>query len=84
MRMRLLGTALAVSACRQDGGLAPEAEARPVPRAEAQCLAPLPGDADSGSAVIETRIASALGRGAAVDVVCLSLEGGRWRLRSSR
>ena len=79
MRRLLVGAALAVAGCRQDAGLAPEAEGRVMRGAAAQCLAPSAEGADP--AYVRSRLAPVLaGRN---EVVCLSQEGGRWRLRAA-
>jgi hypothetical protein len=79
MRRLLVGAVLAVAGCRQDAGLAPEAEGKATRGSAEQCLAPAAGGAVSDPAYVRSRLPAALvGRS---EVVCLSEEGGRWRLR---
>jgi hypothetical protein len=79
MRRLLVGAALAVAGCRQDAGLAPEAEGRAMRGTAAQCLAPAVGGAASDPGYVRSRLTAVLaGRS---EVVCLSQEGGRWHLR---
>ena len=85
MRRLLVGAALAVAGCRQDAGLAPEAEGQVMRGAATQCLAPAAEGAGAGAgadpAYVRSRLAAVLaGR---IEVVCLSQEGGRWRLRAA-
>lgn len=79
MRRLLVGAVLAVAGCRQDAGLAPEPEGRATRGTGAQCLAPAAGgEVEPG--YVRSRLAAVLaGRS---EVVCLSEDGGRWRLRA--
>jgi hypothetical protein len=79
MRRLLVGAALAVAGCRQDAGLAPEAGDQALRGSAAQCLVPAAGGAVSDPGYVRSRLTAVLaGRS---EVVCLSQEGGRWRLR---
>jgi hypothetical protein len=82
MRAIFVGTVLLAAGCRQDGGLAPEAEVEASRGVTAQCLGPASGAAATSPGYVRSRLAAVLARPG--EVVCLSEVGGRWQLRGVR
>ena len=78
----LVGAVLIVAGCRQDAGLSPEGEARPLRVASGQCLVTSEDRAVTEPAAVSSRLASVF-LGGRDGVVCLSEENGRWRLRGA-